>query len=674
MSELLTVGYSTRKHNPEFIEYLKKSSGFKKINVIEKVNNGEKSLAQVYNEILNESETDIVVLCHDDIYFDTTSWYSKIMRHFEKSDFGILGVAGTTYMPASGQWWEDRSKMVGIVNHEHEGKKWESKYSDSLENKIKEVVIVDGLFMVIDKRKIKKTFDEEFKGFHFYDIPFCFSNHIEGVKVGVITNIRITHKSIGMTNEEWEKNKIKFSEKYRNQLPIKIKVNYEDKLNILIVTNSLKEDSEFFVTYFELYENLIKNNNVTFIYFESDEKTLNKLKKDKIKVFSISNTPGYKVGDGIWSINTPNGPQKTQPNQFYKIGEPKIDLIFLFGEQTVKLINNLYQNVDKIYFTNNLSENLEIITESDKIKKVFTENQNFDYETIEQNRMEVINNFDNFKIKLVDILNLSYFEPNTKKIKIISGFTDKGGSTTAFINLTNLLNKNGYDCTFYGPHKWHLNKCKSKLLSDLIVNENDILLTHFINPPERPRAKKVILSCHEKNLYEVGNVKQHWDTVVFLNDIHRNYHKSYQGNYTIIPNLKENLKPIDKPEKEMIAGIIGSIDENKQVHVSIQRAINDGCEKIYIFGSISNNLYYENYVKNLIKDNVILYGQHENKQEMYNMIGRVYHSSISEVACLVKDECFLTNTKFFGNDATNNEVSILSNEDVLNKWIKLFEE
>ena len=33
---MLTVGYSTREHKPEFIEYLKKSSGFKKINVIEK--------------------------------------------------------------------------------------------------------------------------------------------------------------------------------------------------------------------------------------------------------------------------------------------------------------------------------------------------------------------------------------------------------------------------------------------------------------------------------------------------------------------------------------------------------------------------------------------------------------------------------------------------------------
>jgi ferritin len=49
---MVTVGYSTRKHNPKFIEYLKKSSGFKKIEVIEKINNGEKSISEVYNEII----------------------------------------------------------------------------------------------------------------------------------------------------------------------------------------------------------------------------------------------------------------------------------------------------------------------------------------------------------------------------------------------------------------------------------------------------------------------------------------------------------------------------------------------------------------------------------------------------------------------------------------------
>ena len=102
---MITVGYSTKSTKPEFTEYLIKSSGFKKVKVIEKINNGEKSLAQVYNEILDESETDIVVLCHDDLYFDSSAWFPKITKHFEKSDYGILGVAGTTYMPKSGMWW-----------------------------------------------------------------------------------------------------------------------------------------------------------------------------------------------------------------------------------------------------------------------------------------------------------------------------------------------------------------------------------------------------------------------------------------------------------------------------------------------------------------------------------------------------------------------------------------
>jgi hypothetical protein len=60
-----------------------------------------------------------------------------------------------------------------------------------------------------------------------------------------------------------------------------------------------------------------------------------------------------------------------------------------------------------------------------------------------------------------------------------------------------------------------------------------------------------------------------------------------------------------------------------------------------------------------------------NKQEMYNMIGRVYHSSKGEVACLVKDECFLTGTEFYGNEETNNEVSNVTNDEILTEWLKI---
>ena len=113
-------------------------------------------------------------------------------------------MAGTTEMPKSGMWWEDRSKMYGIVNHESEGKKWESKYSDSLGNDVKEVVVVDGVFIAINKQRIKSNFDENVSGFHMYDVNFCFKNFLQDVKIGVLTNVRLTHKSIGMTNDKWE--------------------------------------------------------------------------------------------------------------------------------------------------------------------------------------------------------------------------------------------------------------------------------------------------------------------------------------------------------------------------------------------------------------------------------------------------------------------------------------
>ena len=83
---MITIGYSTRNSNPEFQEYLKKSSGHPKIQIIEKVNNGEKNLSQVYNEIISESNFDIIVLCHDDIYFDTSNWAQKLVKQFEETE------------------------------------------------------------------------------------------------------------------------------------------------------------------------------------------------------------------------------------------------------------------------------------------------------------------------------------------------------------------------------------------------------------------------------------------------------------------------------------------------------------------------------------------------------------------------------------------------------------
>lgn len=254
-------------------------------------------------------------------------------------------------------------------------------------------------------------------------------------------------------------------------------------------------------------------------------------------------------------------------------------------------------------------------------------------------------------------------------IKIISGYSEKGGSTSAFIDLTNEFNKQGMDCTFYGPHNWHLDKCKSGILnSGFVVGKDDLLIAHFLRLNSRPEAKKVILHCHEKWWFRVGEVKQYWDSVVFLHEEHRKYHSSYTGPSVIIPNLKPDLKPSEKAGLELVAGIIGSIEDRKQTHISIQRALADGCEKIKLYGQISDKTYFDKFVSPLLDDRIELVGYSTDKQSMYDSIGRVYHSSKGEVACLVKDECWLTNTEFFGNSETENVVSTLTNAEIIELW------
>jgi hypothetical protein len=651
---MITIGYSTRSSKPELQEYLRKSCGVPKAQVIEKVNNGEKSLNQTYNEILQESENDIVILCHDDLYFETKGWGFKVIEHFQKNDFGILGVAGSTYLPMSGMWWEDKRKMIGIVNHEHEDKKWESKYSEEQGKKIKQTVLIDGLFIAVDKNRIKENFNEKIEGFHFYDLEFCIGNYKKDVKIGVVTNIRITHKSIGMTNEQWEENRRLFAERHKEILPIKLPKN--EKLKVLISCLNVKSMDGETTDLINMAQDIISKGHSVTLVSEFGESLTSKLKNMKLKLSSLNEPPGFKMGDGVWFVNTPEGKVVSQPNNIYKISESNFDIIIVKDTLVANHMCNLYPETEKIVLTT-YNDTTKLMSHESIIDEI-----NFDKFVSEGS----------FVDKMYEVINRVDKTPKKQKIKIISGHSEKGGSTTAFINLTNELNKNDYDCTFYGPHSWHLSKCKSGLLNDLKLDTNDIIICHFINLPERPKVKKVIFSLHEKNLFEIADIKPFWDELVFINEEQRQYHNRYNGTYSIIPNLKEHLDLIEKPELDLVAGVIGTIDVNKQTHTSIQRAINDGCEKVLVFGSVSDNKYYEEMVKPLFSDKVIYVGHTDNKQDMYNSIGRVYHSSISEVACLIKDECKTTNTKFFGNDATTPEVSSLTNNEVINKWLNIF--
>jgi len=369
---MITIGFSTRSIDNDFVKMLTKTSGVSKPEVIPFENNGEFSLTEVYNKILEQSTNDIVILCHDDIYFDSKNWGQKILNHFKrKNDYGVLGLAGTTSMPKSAKWWEDFSKMKGIVNHEHEGKKWESKYSQSKGNELDDVVLVDGLFIVINKKNIKKKFNEEIGGFHFYDVDFSFRNFIEGVKIGVMYDVRVTHKSVGQTNEQREKNRDIFAEKYKDVLPVKVKRNLsiDSPLKVLLSCLFFKTftGSEMYV--YELAKGLKKLNCDVTVLSDINGPLSKLAQQQGIKVLPFNNPPGYKMGDGKWGFNTPQGVQPSQQNVMYKVSEVDFDIIHTQHTPVTNQICQMYPNIDKISTIHSEVIELENPVLNDSIKK-----------------------------------------------------------------------------------------------------------------------------------------------------------------------------------------------------------------------------------------------------------------------------------------------------------------
>ena len=257
-----------------------------------------------------------------------------------------------------------------------------------------------------------------------------------------------------------------------------------------------------------------------------------------------------------------------------------------------------------------------------------------------------------------------------KKIKMLSGWSNPGGSTVALINLCNLFNERGYDCTFYGPHQWHSHYCKGEPLNACPINEEDErLIVHYLKFPHRPeKSGKVVLACHEKDVYPVKDVPSFWDDVAFVSESQ----KEWQGvDGTVIPNVLPDLHP----SREFVigvAGIIGSIDANKQTHLSIERAAEDGYKSILLYGNVTDEPYFKNKVEPLLeKYNVKMMEHEDNKQKMYDSISKVFHSSKSETYNFVKAECELTNTLYDGLETAESGGEVWTPTQILESWKQL---
>jgi hypothetical protein len=253
-------------------------------------------------------------------------------------------------------------------------------------------------------------------------------------------------------------------------------------------------------------------------------------------------------------------------------------------------------------------------------------------------------------------------------VKIISGHTNPGGSTIAHINLCNLFNERGLDTVFYGPHDWHLDKCRAEKTGHLEFQSDDHLIVHYLVMPERPAVNgKVILSCHEKHYYPIAKIKRFWDGIHFVSAPQRDWH---HVDGTVIPNKITGLVP--RVVTNCMAGVIGSIHPHKQTHTSINRALADGYSKILLYGEINDPGYFVSHIKEYIDSGQAELREFEDDmQKMYDSVEAVYHSSESETFNMIKAECAVTGTRYHGINSANPDVSLFSDDQIFNAWMDL---
>jgi glycosyltransferase involved in cell wall biosynthesis len=171
---------------------------------------------------------------------------------------------------------------------------------------------------------------------------------LQGVKVGVITNVRITHKSIGQTNEQWEKNRKLFAEKYKDSLPIKLPFDPTRRIKVLLSCLFFRTftGSELYV--YELAKSLLKLNCDVTVISQIGGPLTDMAKKIGIKCLSFEESPGFKLGDGEWGTNTPEGFKPSTPNALYRVAEVDYDIIHFQHKPVAERILNMYPELDKI--------------------------------------------------------------------------------------------------------------------------------------------------------------------------------------------------------------------------------------------------------------------------------------------------------------------------------------
>lgn len=288
-------------------------------------------------------------------------------------------------------------------------------------------------------------------------------------------------------------------------------------------------------------------------------------------------------------------------------------------------------------------------------------------------------------------------------IKIVTGSSVPVGSTVALVSLCNRLNAGGCECALFGPDHWHLDKCKSGTLAEFRPERGDVVIVHDIGllsasdlrdltatikesrsnrwqdilrraarrcfgSAKKPDDFTLVLTCQGDGSVARQTTLSLFHKIHCLSDAQQIPSKAKLPVF-VCPNLVDDVKKsASKPAK--VAGVVGTIQRENQLELSIKQAFQDGMETVILYGHLADPIYYFNEVKPVVEQypgRVKFAGFVDDRQKLYDSVSDVYCSA-SKPWSTVKLESRLTNTRFHGPDSPGAEA--MSNDRILGVWIE----
>jgi Tfp pilus assembly protein PilF len=173
-----------------------------------------RSLAEGFARGISLAQTEIIVLCHDDIAFIDSavmqeSWPARLVRHFD--DWDVIGVAGSTRATTPSVMGSGHGFAHGWISHAQPGADeantaYVAGVFSSQTSPVRAQAL-DGVFIAARKKVFDRVqFDAStFDAFHGYDFDFSYRCHLAGLRIAVCPDLWIAHYSHGNFGDAWQK-------------------------------------------------------------------------------------------------------------------------------------------------------------------------------------------------------------------------------------------------------------------------------------------------------------------------------------------------------------------------------------------------------------------------------------------------------------------------------------